>query len=164
MSNTHTTSFRPTCKLLHSTFSHSTTQWILNLNKTIDKGLLSDSELDSDTEHTSLKLTQTKKHKNQKFPISSLFDSDIEIDTEITEISAEKPTSKTEQISLTIHMPPNQISQTNKNITQNSETFSQNTALLLHHHTNKCNNPFYIKTLASQLQIHTPKTYIHAHK
>ena len=134
--------------------------WILSLNKNtnIDKGLLSDSELDSDTEHTSLKTTKTKKLKNQKFLTTSLFDSDTETDTEITKIPPGKPTtSKAEQIPHIV--TPHQTPQPNQNITQKPETFSQNTALQIHHHTNKCNNPFYIKTLASQLQIHTPKTY-----
>ena len=142
--------------------------WILNFNKniTIDKGLLSDSDLDSDSEQTNHKSAQTKKLKNKKYDIATLFDSNIDTDTEITipisEISAERPptsnTKTTEQIPHTNQMTtPNQISQTT-HITQNTDTISQNnTALQIHHHTNKCNNPFYIKTLASQLQIHNPK-------
>ena len=47
--------------------------------------------------------------------------------------------------------------------TQNTEQINQkqtpDTALQIHHHTNKSNNPLYIKTLANQLKIQTPKTY-----
>ena len=45
------------------------------------------------------------------------------------------------------------------NTEQTNRKQTSDIALQIHHRTNKCNNPLYIKILANQLKIQTPKTY-----
>ena len=147
--------------------------WILNLNKNniTDKGLFSDSDLDSGSEPTNHKTAPTMKLKNTKYDTQTLLesDTDTEITTPISATTSKTPPTPNIKTPHTSQMATSNKNQTSQTTTQNNTQTSQgNTALQIHNHTDKSNNPFYIKTLASQLQIHThthrqTHTHIHTH-
>ena len=118
--------------------------WIIITDKLTnnDKGLLSDSDLDSDSDSSDF---TTVKSKNMKHTTDSLLDQDTNTET----------TSQT--TTQTITQTP--VSPNTQNTEQINHKQTSDTALQINHHTNKSNNPLYIKTLANQLKIQIPKTY-----
>ena len=123
--------------------------WTLTKNKTYpNQGLFSDSDSETDSADFVTQTSKKKQYENHK--IEKLFDSNKPTNVNPTPHKPNATQNKQTQSS---------NSNTNTNSEHNTQKHTSDTTLQILNHTEKSNNPFYIKTLATQLNIQTPKTF-----